>query len=96
MKENRYKLSSMNSRRSAETIATLARGMSDNFNNILTTVMGACSLIDMDDPANSELREYITLIRTSAERAAVLSDMLMHVDLIEDRNTPKDYGPGRL
>lgn len=64
---------------SSESIAALACGMADDFNNILTTVLGACSLIDMDDPANSELLQYVALIRVSAERAAVLSDRLARV-----------------
>lgn len=59
-------------------MASLAGGMADDFNNILTTVMGACSLIDRDDPANGELLEYVALIRASAEHAAQLSDRLMH------------------
>lgn len=58
-------------------ISALAEGMADDFNNILTTVMGACSLIDRDEPANAELLQYVALIRTSAERAAALSDKLM-------------------
>lgn len=62
-----------------QSMAALAEGMADDFNNILTTVMGACSLIDRDDPDNRELLEYVALIRTSAERAADLSDRLMHV-----------------
>ncbi|MHB8057493.1 MAG: histidine kinase dimerization/phospho-acceptor domain-containing protein [Desulfuromonadaceae bacterium] len=61
-----------------EAMAALASGMADDFNNILTTVMGACSLIDRDDPANSELLQYVALIRASAEHAADLSDRLMH------------------
>ena len=64
-------------------MVTLAEGMADDFNNILTTVMGACSLIDKDDSANAELMQYVSLIRTSAERAAVLSDRLMHVGMAE-------------
>lgn len=58
-------------------MVSLAVGMADDFNNILTTVMGACSLIDRNDPANGELLQYVALIRASAERAADLSDRLM-------------------
>lgn len=57
--------------------------MADDFNNILTTVMGACSLIDRDDPANAELLQCVALIRTSAEHAAVLSDKLMQASQSE-------------
>ena len=58
-------------------MAALAEGIADDFNNILTTVMGACSLIDRDESANVELLQYVALIRASAERAAALSDKLM-------------------
>jgi nitrogen-specific signal transduction histidine kinase len=60
------------------SMAALASGMADDFNNILTTVMGACTLIDKNESATKELLHYITLIRNSAERAATLSDRLMH------------------
>ena len=61
----------------SESMGTLVSGMADDFNNILTTVMGACSLIDKDDPANSELLQCVALIRVSAERAADLTGALM-------------------
>ena len=57
--------------------------MVDDFNNILTTVMGACSLIARDDPANGELLRYVALIRASAERAAALSDRLKRASAVE-------------
>ena len=60
-----------------ESLAALAGGMADDFNNILTTVMGACSLIDKHDPGNGELLQCVALIRASAEHAAALSDRLM-------------------
>jgi nitrogen-specific signal transduction histidine kinase len=60
----------------SQSMAALAGGMADDFNNILTVVLGACSLIDMDDPANAQLLQYVALIRSSAERAAVLADSL--------------------
>jgi nitrogen-specific signal transduction histidine kinase len=63
--------------RQTESMAALAEGMADDFNNILTTVMGACSLIDRDDSANGELLHCVALIRSSAEHAADLSDRLM-------------------
>jgi nitrogen-specific signal transduction histidine kinase len=73
-----------------ESMAVLARGMADNFNNILTTVLGACSLIDMDDPANSELLRYVALIRASAERAAVLSERLLCASVLEQKKLHPD------
>lgn len=66
-----------------ESVAALAGGMVDDFNNILTTVMGACSLIAKDDPANGELLQYVALIRASAERAATLSDRLKRASAVE-------------
>jgi nitrogen-specific signal transduction histidine kinase len=75
-----------------QSMADLAEGMADDFNNILTTVMGACSLIDKDDPANSELLEYVRLIRASAERAADLSDRLIRASSPAYRGAPNN-GP---
>ena len=79
-------------------MAALAGSMADDFNNILTTVMGACSLIDKDDPANGELLQCVALIRASAEHAADLSDRLMHVGTSEQENScsvdhPHGSGP---
>jgi nitrogen-specific signal transduction histidine kinase len=76
-----------------KSLAALARGMADNFNNILTTVMGACSLIDRDDPANGELLQYVSLIRASAERAAALSDRLMRASISEQENANSERHP---
>jgi nitrogen-specific signal transduction histidine kinase len=69
-----------------ESMAALAEGMADDFNNILTTVMGACSLIDKDSAANAELLQYVALIRSSAERAAALSDKLMRAGSVLQKN----------
>jgi nitrogen-specific signal transduction histidine kinase len=60
-----------------QSIAVLASWIADDFNNILTTVLGACTLIDKDDPANGELLQYVALIRASAERAVALSGRLV-------------------
>ncbi|MBV5340201.1 MAG: hypothetical protein J0665_11700 [Deltaproteobacteria bacterium] len=69
-----------------QSIAVLAGWIADDFNNILTTVLGACSLIDKDDPANCEILQYVALIRASAERAAVLSDRLVSVSTLEQED----------
>lgn len=70
-------------------MASLAGGMADDFNNILTTVMGACSLIDKDDPANGELLQYVALIRASAERAADLSYRMMRAGgMVTEKSCP--------
>lgn len=70
-----------------DSMTSLAGGMADEFNNILTTVMGACSLIDRGDPDNGELLQCVALIRASAEHAADLSGRLMHVEALEQENT---------
>jgi hypothetical protein len=64
-------------------MAALASGMANDFNNILTTVMGACSLIDKDDPANRDLHQCVELIRASAEHAAALSVTLMRAGTVD-------------
>ena len=73
-----------------ESMAALARGMADDFNNILTTLMGACSLIDKDEPANNELLQYVALIRASAERAAVLTDRLVRAGTRQQKKAHSD------
>jgi len=73
-----------------ESMAALAGRMADDFNNILTTVLGACSLIDKDDPANRDLQQYVALIRASAEHAAALSVSLMRASTLEQDNTHSD------
>lgn len=69
-----------------ESILALASGMADDFNNILTTVMAACSLIDKNDPINAELLQYVALIRDSAERAADLSGKLVLASTLKMEN----------
>ena len=61
--------------------------MADDFNNILTTVMGACSLIDKDDTDNRDLHQCVELIRASAEHAADLSASLMRVGSVNPENS---------
>ena len=94
MKKNRKKHKAIPTTESHESMAALAGSMADDFNNILTTVMGACSLIDKDDPANGELLQCVALIRASAEHAADLSDRLMHVGTSKrDKKTNDDIVP---
>lgn len=57
----------------------LAAELSDDFNNILTVILGACSLIDLGAADNRELNRSVTLIRTSAEHAIALTDRLAHM-----------------
>ena len=76
-----------------ESMAALADGMADDFNNILTTVMGACSLIDRDDSANVELLQCVELIRVSAEHATLLSRRLMRAGTMGLENACFDSFP---
>lgn len=66
-------------------IQTLASGLADDFNNILTVIMGACSMIDMDYSAKPELQRCVTLIRSSAEHAALLSEQLRQACFIKEK-----------
>lgn len=61
------------------TTEQLAAELSDDFNNILTVILGACSLIDLGAADNRELNRSVTLIRTSAEHAIALTDRLAHM-----------------
>lgn len=60
-------------------MAVLADSMADDFNNILTVILGASSLIDCDSKSPPELLMCVTLIRASAEHAASLSNRLMQM-----------------
>jgi len=60
-------------------MAVLADSLADDFNNILTVILGACSLIDCDSKSPPELSMCVSLIRTSAEHAASLSNRLVQI-----------------
>jgi hypothetical protein len=66
-------------------LPVLASGLADDFNNILTVILGACSMIDMDSNAQPELLRCVSLIRTSAEHAAMLSDQLRQICLVRGK-----------
>ena len=55
-----------------ESLALLAGGVAHDFNNLLVGVLGNASLIAMDIPPNSPLREPVEAIEKSARRAAEL------------------------
>lgn len=86
MKKARTKQTSTLSPVAVESIADLAVGTADDFNNILTTIMGACSLIDRENLSQAELVKCVALILASAERAARLSNTLM---LVATEGRPK-------
>lgn len=60
-----------------QSINSIAIELSDDFNNILTVILGACSLVDSDSSTDPELLKCIYLIRTSAEHAATLANRLV-------------------
>lgn len=62
-----------------ESMSVLADSLVDDFNNILTIILGASSLIDCDSKTPPELLMCISLIRTSAEHAASLSCRLVQM-----------------
>lgn len=64
---------------SNKSMAALADSLADDFNNILTVILGACSLIDCDSKSPPELSVCVALIRTSAEHAASLSNRLVQM-----------------
>jgi len=60
-----------------ESITTLAGGLAHDFNNILTGIVGAVSLIREVTPPDSELAEWSDIIATSAERMADMTTKLL-------------------
>jgi signal transduction histidine kinase len=60
-----------------EFISTLASGVAHNFNNILTIIIGACTLLEMKPVCSSDQALYISRIRSAAERAANLTQSLL-------------------
>jgi two-component system cell cycle sensor histidine kinase/response regulator CckA len=55
-----------------ESLALLAGGVAHDFNNLLVGILGNASLIAMDLPHDSPLRESVEAIEKSARRAAEL------------------------
>lgn len=60
-----------------ESIGTLAGGVAHDFNNILTVIIGNCSIAKMDIPPGDPLQERIGQILTAAERASALTRSLL-------------------
>lgn len=60
-----------------ESIGTLAGGVAHDFNNILTTIMGYCSLIMMKAGKGNPLLGYIDQIMEAANRATTLTHSLL-------------------
>lgn len=60
-----------------ESIGTLAGGISHDFNNILTAIIGYGSLLQMKMSDDDPLRHYVEQILASANRAANLTQELL-------------------
>ncbi len=57
----------------------LANEVADDFNNILTIIIGACTLLEMNGGDNPEQMEYVARIRSNADRAASLAQSLLEL-----------------
>jgi PAS domain S-box-containing protein len=62
--------------RKLESVGRLAGGIAHDFNNILTAVIGYADL-SLDEPAGTDVSEYVVGIRDAAERAAGLTQQLL-------------------
>ena len=60
-----------------EAIGILAGGVAHDFNNILSTIVGYGSLLQMKLPAGNSLKEYSEKILASCERAVSLTSSLL-------------------
>jgi PAS domain S-box-containing protein len=60
-----------------ESIGTLAGGVAHDFNNILTTIMGYCSLIMMKTGKAGPITGYLNQIMEAADRASGLTQSLL-------------------
>jgi PAS domain S-box-containing protein len=62
--------------RKLESVGRLAGGIAHDFNNILTAVIGYADL-SLDEPAGTDISEFVVGIRDAAERAAGLTQQLL-------------------
>jgi PAS domain S-box-containing protein len=60
-----------------ESIGTLAGGVAHDFNNVLTTIMGYCSLMIMKAGDNHPFLGYVNQIMEAANRASTLTQSLL-------------------
>ncbi|MCK5672066.1 MAG: PAS domain-containing protein [Spirochaetales bacterium] len=60
-----------------EAIGKLAGGISHDFNNIMTTVIGFADLIQMEEKVDDKTLEYVSEIRKAGMRAATLTQQLL-------------------
>jgi PAS domain S-box-containing protein len=60
-----------------QSVGNLAGGVAHDFNNILTTIMGYCSLILMKAAPDNQLSAYVNQIMEAADRASALTQNLL-------------------
>jgi two-component system cell cycle sensor histidine kinase/response regulator CckA len=60
-----------------EAVGILAGGVAHDFNNILSTIVGYASLLQMQAGLDKKLKEYLERILASTERAATLTHSLL-------------------
>ena len=60
-----------------EAVGILAGGVAHDFNNILSTIVGYASLLQMQQGLDIKLKEYLERILASTERAASLTHSLL-------------------
>ncbi len=60
-----------------ESIGTLAGGIAHDFNNILTAILGYTSIMKSKLEENNPYNEYLSVIESSAKRAAGLTQKLL-------------------
>jgi two-component system cell cycle sensor histidine kinase/response regulator CckA len=60
-----------------EAVGILAGGVAHDFNNILSTIVGYASLLQMQAGPDKKLKEYLERILASTERAASLTHSLL-------------------
>jgi PAS domain S-box-containing protein len=63
--------------RKMEAVGQLAGSVAHDFNNILTSLIGYGSLLEMEIPEDSPLRQYVEQMLSSAEKAADLTQSLL-------------------
>lgn len=50
----------------------------DDFNNVLTTMLGVCTLLEDKASKDPEIVKYVSLLRASVERANSLAGRIGH------------------
>ena len=59
-----------------EAVGILAGGISHDFNNLLTVILGYCDIV-IEEMGEGPIREYVREIRNAGNRAATLTRQLL-------------------